>query len=46
MAELLDMSYFGDCLTLGGLGFVCGVVVPVGVRLLGYVVDGSMKFLR
>lgn len=46
MAELVDLSYLGDCLTLGGLGFVCGVVLPLGFRLVGYVVDGALKFTK
>lgn len=39
MIENLDLSMFGEYLQLGGCGFVFGVLVPFGFRLIGYVVD-------
>lgn len=46
MADLLSMDYFGDCLTLGGVGFVVGVVLPLGLRLIGYVIDSVRIVIR
>lgn len=39
MISILDLSMFGEYLQLGGCGFVFGVLVPFGFRLIGYVVD-------
>lgn len=39
MIENLDLSMFGEYLELGGFGFVFGVLIPFGFRLIGYVVD-------
>lgn len=39
MIDLVDITMFGDYLQLGGCGFVFGVLVPFGFRLIGYVVD-------
>lgn len=44
MGELVDLAFLGDYLTVGGLGFVCGVAMPLGARLLGYIVDSVKKF--
>lgn len=44
--EYVDLEILGDCLTLGGVGFVVGVVIPLGFRLLGYVVDSVKLVLR
>lgn len=35
---------FGDCLALGGAGFVVGVLAPIGFRLIGYFLDVVRKF--
>lgn len=46
MPELLDMSMFGDYLTVGAVGFVVGVLAPMGFRLIGYVVDSVKTTLK
>lgn len=46
MEALVDISLFGDCLTLGGVGFVFGVALPLGSRLVAYVIDGALLFTR
>lgn len=46
MDAIVDMSLIGDCLTLGGVGFVVGMVLPLGSRLVAYIVDGALLFLR
>lgn len=44
--EYVNLEFLGDCLTLGGVGFVVGVVLPLGFRLIGYVVDSVKLVLR
>ena len=39
MIEILNIEMFGDYLKIGGFGFVFGVLIPFGFRLIGYVVD-------
>lgn len=39
MGEIVDISLLGDLLEVGASGFVIGVLVPFGFRLIGYVVD-------
>lgn len=46
MADLIDLQMMGDYLSLGGLGFVFGVALPFGFRLIGYFADGILKFFR
>lgn len=45
-SELVNVDYVSDLLRLGGLGFVGGVLLPFGARLIGYVVDVVWKFVR
>lgn len=33
------IEVMGDMLTLGGVGFAFGVLMPLGFRLVGYVID-------
>lgn len=46
MAEIVDVELLGDYLSLGGLGFVFGVALPFGFRLIGYFADGVLKFFK
>lgn len=39
MVEIIDMAVMSDLLEVGALGFVAGVLLPFGFRLIGYVVD-------
>lgn len=44
MADLIDVSLVSDVLTVGAVGFVFGVILPFGFRVVGYVVD-SVKVI-
>lgn len=46
MIELVDLQGFTDLLTLGGVGFVGGVILPFAFRIVGYVVDVVRVVLR
>ena len=46
MNELIDISLFGDALTVGTVGFVAGVLFPFAFRLIGYVVDSVRVVLK
>lgn len=46
METIVDVNLIGDCLTLGGVGFVVGICLPLGSRLVAYVVDGALLFLK
>lgn len=46
MEEVIDLSLFGDALIVGTMGFVVGVLVPLGFRLIGYVVDSAKVVLE
>lgn len=44
--EYVDLDLLGDLLTVGTVGFVAGVLIPFGFRLIGYVVDAVRKFVK
>lgn len=46
MGQLIDVSLFGDALTVGTVGFVAGVLFPFAFRLIGYVVDSVRVVLK
>lgn len=46
MVDIVDMTMFGEYLSVGALGFVAGVLAPIAARLIGYVVDAVRKFTR
>lgn len=37
--DYIDLDILGEMLEVGALGFVAGVVIPFGFRLIGYVID-------
>lgn len=39
VTDFVDMNLLGDLLEVGTLGFVAGVLIPFGFRLIGYVID-------
>lgn len=39
LSDLIDLGVLGDLLEVGALGFVAGVLLPFGFRLIGYVID-------
>lgn len=41
-----NMQLLGELLALGGVGFVAGVLAPIGFRLIGYVIDSVRVVLR
>lgn len=46
MAEFLDLNLVNDVLAVGAAGYVIGVVVPLGARLIGYVIDSVRVTLK
>lgn len=46
MDAIVDLNLISDCLTLGGVGLVAGVCLPLGSRLVAYVIDGALLFTR
>lgn len=46
MDAYINAQLIGDCLQMGVVGFVFGVVLPFGFRLVGYVVDSVMLFVK
>lgn len=46
MGEIIDPSLVGDCLTVGTVGFIAGVLFPFAFRLIGYVVDSVKVVLK
>lgn len=39
ISDYIDLDMLGEMLEVGTLGFVAGVIIPFGFRLIGYVVD-------
>lgn len=39
LVDYIDSDVLGEMLSLGGLGFVAGVILPFSFRLIGYVID-------
>lgn len=46
MAEYIDLNLMNDVLAVGAAGFVIGVVIPLGARLIGYVIDSVRITLK
>lgn len=46
LAEVLNIEILQDLLAVGTVGFVLGVLMPFGFRLIGYVVDTVRVVLR
>lgn len=46
MGQVIDVSMFGDALTVGTVGYIAGVVFPLAFRLIGYVVDSVKVVLK
>lgn len=42
----LMLEVLNDMLTLGGVGFVAGVLMPLAFRLVGYVIDSVRTVLK
>ena len=46
LLAMIDIQAFTDCLSVGALGFVGGVLIPWAFRLVGYVVDSARLIVK
>lgn len=44
--EAVNLTLLDDLLTVGAVGFVIGVCIPFGFRLIAYVVDSVKIIVR
>lgn len=44
--EYIDLEIVRNVLAVGAAGYVIGVVVPLGFRLIGYVVDSVRTVVK